>query len=458
MLSAQFFVSLIVIGVVVHTMLGATAYLIFLERKVASWAQDRIGPNRTNLSFGLDDLWEKLGIGSWFAGRKHLGLGQALADGIKLLVKEDYTPPRVDKALFIAAPALAVVPALIGWAVIPWGGLWEFPGLTAWNWIPLVGGEQLVQAGRVSVTVLPIHVGLIYILAISSLAVYGVVLGAYASNNKYSFLGGLRATAQMVSYEIPMGLCVLIMILTFSGTVDTGLMVNLQAGTGSEGVWGIFIHPLLAVIFFICILAECNRAPFDLAETEQELVGGFHTEYSSMKWALFFLAEYMHMIAGSAFFCVMFLGGWDLLPFVETSLVPRLNDGGWLGEIFGELIAGLLVVLLKFGTFAAKITLLLFVMMWIRWTLPRFRFDQLMKLAWRGLIPIMLLMLLFSTLVIHFAPGGMPRVGLLVLNVVMFFAAMVIGPKLPSGPAVNRRVPLEGSRYSPVVESAATSI
>ena len=218
-------------------------------------------------------------------------------------------------------------------------------------------------------------------------------------------------------------------------------------------MWGIFIHPLLAVIFFICVLAECNRAPFDLAETEQELVGGFHTEYSSMKWALFFLAEYMHMIAGSAFFCVMFLGGWDLLPFVEG--LPRVLGGG---EGFWSTLPGAAaLVTLKFATFAAKITLLLFVMMWIRWTLPRFRFDQLMKLAWRGLIPIMLLMLLLCTLVIHFAPGGRPRLGLLVVNVVVFFGAMIIGPKLPSGPAVNRRVPLEGSRYSPVVEPAAVT-
>ncbi len=458
MFSAQFFVSLVVIGVVVNAMLGATAYLIFLERKVASWTQDRIGPNRTNLSFGLDDLWRKLGIDGWFEGRKHFGLGQALADGIKLLVKEDYTPPRVDKALFIAAPALAVIPALVGWAVIPWGGLWQFPGLTAFNWVPLIGGEQLVAPGLVSVTALPIQVGLLYILAVSSLAVYGIVLGAYASNNKFSFLGGLRATAQMVSYEIPMGLCVLIMILTFSGTADTGLMVNLQAGAGADGVWGIFIHPLLAVIFFICILAECNRAPFDLAESEQELVGGFHTEYSSMKWALFFLAEYMHMIAGSAFFCIMFLGGWDLLPFVETELLPRVIGAVDAdGNTTSSLIGGLIAVLFKFGTFAAKITLLLFVMMWVRWTLPRFRFDQLMKLAWRGLIPMMLLMLLLCTLVIHFAPGGMPRVGLLVVNVAVFFGAMIVGPKLPSGPAVNRRVPLEGSRYSPVVEPTAAT-
>ncbi|MEE9403581.1 MAG: complex I subunit 1 family protein [Algisphaera sp.] len=455
MLSAQFFVSVVVILVVVHTMLGGTAYLIFLERKVASWTQDRIGPNRTNLSFGLNDLWKKLGIDGWFEGRKHFGLGQALADGLKLFLKEDYTPPRVDKALFIAAPALAVIPALIGWAVIPWGGLWAFPGITAWNWIPFVGGEQLVAAGKVSVTVLPIQVGLLYILAVSSLAVYGIVLGAYASNNKYSFLGGLRATAQMVSYEIPMGLCVLIMILTFSGTTDTGLMVNLQAGGGNEGVWGIFIHPFLAVIFFICILAECNRAPFDLAETEQELVGGFHTEYSSMKWALFFLAEYMHMIAGSAFFCVMFLGGWDLLPFVE--MLPRIT--GTLdadGVASGGLLSGGLIVALKFGVFAFKVFLLLFTMMWIRWTLPRFRFDQLMKLAWRGLIPIMLIMLLLSTLIIHFARDGSPRLWLLLANVVVFGGAMTIGPKLPSGPPVNRRVLLKGSRYSAPVSTAPT--
>ena len=450
MLSAQFFVSLVVIGVVVHTMLGATAYLIFLERKVASWTQDRIGPNRTNFSFGLDDLWTKLGVQKFFEGRKHFGLGQALADGLKLLVKEDYTPPRVDKALFVAAPLLAVVPALIGWAVIPWGGLWAFPGVTAWNWVPFVGGETLVQPGTVSVAVLPIQVGLIYILAVSSLAVYGVVVGAYASNNKYSFLGGLRATAQMVSYEIPMGLCVLIMILTFRGTTDAGYMVNQQAGGGADGAWGIFIHPLLAVIFFVCVLAECNRAPFDLAESEQELVGGFHTEYSSMKWALFFLGEYMHMIAGSAFFCVLFLGGWDLLPFVE--LLPRLTGAvdPQTNEVTGGLFAGLFVVLLKFGTFAFKVFLLLFLMMWIRWTLPRFRFDQLMKLAWRGLIPIMLVMLLLSTLVIHFAPFDSPRWGLLAVNVIVFVGAMLLGPKLPAGPPVNRRVPLAGSRYSPL--------
>ncbi|MEM1109740.1 MAG: complex I subunit 1 family protein [Planctomycetota bacterium] len=437
MVSAQFFVSGMVILVVLHAMLLSTAYLILLERKTASWVQDRTGPNRTNFSFGLDDLWKKLGINGLFEGKKHLGLGQALADGLKLFVKEDYTPPGVDKALFLAAPALAVIPAMIGWAVIPWGGLWDFPGLTVFGW-------EIAEAGRVSVAVAPVQIGVIYILAVSSLAVYGIVVGAYASNNKYSFLGGLRATAQMVSYEIPMGLCVLIVVLTFA-TTDTQLMTNLQTA-GGGGVWGIVTHPLLAIIFFICVLAECNRAPFDLAETEQELVGGFHTEFSSMKWALFFLGEYMHMIAGSAFFCVMFLGGWSLNPFgawVPVEL-PTTAEG---------LIGGALLVMAKIGVFAGKVFLLLFLMMWVRWTLPRLRFDQLMKLAWRGLIPLMLLMLLLSGLIVFIDPPAQ-KVWLFGANVVLLVVGMFVGPRLPQGPPVNRKIPLAGSRYSPLEAEA----
>ena len=442
MLSAQFFVSGLVIVVVLHTMLLATAYLILLERKTASWVQDRTGPNRTNFSFGLDDLWKKLGIYKLFDGKKHLGLGQALADGIKLFVKEDYTPPYVDKMLFLVAPALAVIPAMVGWAVIPWGGLWDFPGFSLLGWEiarPSPDGQP------VSVAVAPIQIGVIYILAVSSLAVYGVVVGAYASNNKYSFLGGLRATAQMVSYEIPMGLCVLIVILTF-GTVDAMLMTNLQTA-GGGGVWGILTHPLLAIIFFICVLAECNRAPFDLAETEQELVGGFHTEFSSMKWALFFLGEYMHMIAGSAFFAVMFLGGWSLNPiggWLPIEL-PVTAEGFWMG---------LLLVGLKIGVFASKVFVLLFIMMWVRWTLPRLRFDQLMKLAWRGLIPLMLVMLLLSSFVVYLDPP-LPKLWLFGCNVVLLLIGVYVGPRLPQGPPVNRRVPLEGSRFSPLPPSSA---
>ena len=408
---AQFITSVIVAAFVSFgVILPACAYLIFLERKVAAWVQDRIGPNRTNFSFGILPIPEH-----WHM----FGLGQALADGLKLFVKEDYNPPFVDRALFILAPLIVVVPAMIGWAVIPWGGIID------WNGTPL------------HVSVAPIHIGVVYILAIGSLAVYGVVIGAYASNNKYSFLGGLRATAQMLSYEIPMGICVLIMILTFA-TTSTDDMVHLQAGAGlATGTWGLFLHPLLAVIFFTCVLAECNRAPFDLAEAEQELVGGYHTEYSSMKWALYFLGEYMHMITGSAFFCVLFLGGWDVIPFVGE--FPLVAQGEWWWVI--------LVAFLKFNVFALKITFLLFLMMWIRWTLPRFRFDQLMRLAWRGLIPITLAVLLISAVLVAI---DAPPLSFLAANIAVAVAAAIIGPLIPQGAEGNRKVKLAGSRFNPV--------
>jgi NADH-quinone oxidoreductase subunit H len=422
-----------VIAVVLPSALGATAYLILLERKVAAWAQDRIGPNRTNFSFGQGDLLEKIPVLRLLSTTKCFGLGQALADGLKLLVKEDYTPPFVDKTLFMLAPLLALVPALVGWAVIPWGGTWEFPGLT-------LLGYELVLPGVVDVAVLPINLGVIYILAVGSLAVYGVVLGGYASNNKYSFLGGLRATAQMLSYEIPMGVCVLIMILLYH-SANANIMVDQQvgsAGIDAGTAWGLFAHPLLAAIFFTCILAECNRAPFDLAEAEQELVGGFHTEYSSMKWASFFLGEYMHMITGSAFFVVLFLGGWSPIPFVNV--LPEVADADGL-------LGGLTLVFIKFNVFAAKVALILFVMMWVRWTLPRFRFDQLMKLAWRGMIPLMLVMLVVVGFMTYLKVDGWWWYA--IANVAVAVGGAIAGPMLPAGPAVNRKVPLAGSRFSP---------
>lgn len=450
MLSAQAFLSIVVALSLLPVILGATAYLILLERKVAAWAQDRIGPNRTDFSFGqsdLLDLYPTLGkvVRSipgfeFLARKKAFGLGQALADGLKLFVKEDYTPPFVDLRLFLLAPVLAVIPAMIGWAVIPWGGMWAFPGIT-------LGGFELVAASPVDpitgvveaarVAVLPISVGVVYLLAVGSLAIYGVVLAGFSSNNKFAFLGGLRATAQMLSYEIPMGVCVLIMILMYR-TADTEVMVQGQLSAGWFGlgeVWGVLMHPLLAVIFFICVLAECNRAPFDLAEAEQELVGGFHTEYSSMKWALFFLGEYIHMITGSAFIVLMFFGGWSL-PFLNV--FPAVAEG-WL--------AGIALVSLKMGVFMGKVALVLFVMMWVRWTLPRFRFDQLMRLAWQGMIPLVLVMLLVV--------GVMVALGLrewwmfTLANVLVIAGAGLAHPFLPTGPKVNRKVPLAGSRFSP---------
>ncbi len=397
MFSAQFFVSVTVAFVVTHAILGAVAYAILLERKIASWVQDRIGPNRVG----------------------PMGLLQPLADGLKFLLKEDYTPPTVERALFFLAPALAVIPAMIGWAVMPWGGWIDVPSIS-------LAGVHLVQAGPALVAVAPLNIGILYILAVGALAVYGVVLGGYASANKYSFLGGLRATAQMLSYEIPLGLCVLMVIL-MHGTPRADLLVELQANQ----VWNVFYQPLLAVLFFTCGLAECNRAPFDLAECEQELVGGFHTEYSSMKFALFFLGEYMHMITSSAFLVLMFFGGWDL-PFVVEPRIGQEAGVGW--------------ALLKMAVFAGKVATVIAMMMLIRWTLPRFRFDQLMKLAWRSLIPLALLMLLATGTLVFL---DQPLWSLTLANVGALGVMLVAGPLLPQGPPVNRRVPLPGSRFSP---------
>ncbi len=398
-MNAQFFVSLHVMAIVLGLILLSTAYLILLERKVAAWSQDRIGPNRTGFSFGLDDVWRKVHL-PVLSRFRFWGLGQALADGLKLMLKEDYIPPHVDRLLFILSPVLIVIPAMIGWAVMPVGGRYVFPGLDLPGWLPVFGGIR-IESATVTVAGAPLTIGLIYVLAVSSLGVYGVVLGAYASNNKYSFLGGIRAVAQMLSYEIPMGLSVLIMILTFK-TTNPDVLVNHQAG----GIWGIALHPLIAVIFFISVLAECNRAPFDLPEAEQELVGGYHTEYSAMKWAMFFLAEYMHMITGSAFFCVLFLGGWDITPLARyMPVIPSLPVSG-----------GLALVLVKFVVFAIKVAFLLFVMMWVRWTLPRFRFDQLMHLAWWLLIPMTLCVLLLSSVVVYLK---MPLVMMSAVNVLV---------------------------------------
>ena len=394
-MNPQFIASVITILVAIQLILLSCSYLIMLERKVAAWVQNRIGPNRVGFSFGVLPI-------------KHhcWGLGQPLADGIKLFLKEDYTPLSVDRALFLLAPVIVIIPAMLGWAIIPWGGYLRW-------------GDTVVN-----ITAAPINIGVIYILAIGSLAIYGVVLGGYASNNKYSFLGGLRATAQMLSYEIPMGLCVLTTILMF-GSPQADVLVQFQA----NNIWNIFYQPVLAIIFFTCVLAECNRAPFDLAECEQELIGGYHTEYTSMKWALYFIGEYMHMITGSAFFVLLFLGGWDT-PILKEPVVGGI---GW--------------VLLKSTTFMAKIALILFLMIWVRWTLPRFRFDQLMQLAWRGLIPITLLTLLATGVLVFFK---LPNWTILLANVTIALSTLFVEPMIPQSKANNRRVPLPGSRFSPL--------
>ncbi len=428
-LSAQTFVSFNLIFILLNVFLGGTSYMIFLERKIASWTQDRTGPNRTGFSFGLHGLWNALKLK--FMSTFHFwGLGQPAADGIKMFVKEDFDPQGIDRGLFYAAPILAVVPAMIGWAVIPFGGTIDVPAFS------LLWGAINVEAGQAIVAGAPLHIGVIYILAAGSLAVYGVVVGAWASNNKFSFLGGLRATAQMLSYEIPMGLIVLCVLL-MAGTAAADGIVNAQAGYwyGVIPQWNIIQQPVAAVLFFTCLLAENNRTPFDLAECEQELVGGFHTEYSSMKFALFFLGEYLHMITAMAFFTLMFLGGWHL-PWFDLA-------------IYGEsqpIITGILGVALKAAVFFGKMFLLIFLVMQIRWTLPRFRFDQLMRLAWRGLIPTSLALLLATGTLVYLQLDGY----LWVANGAIIAIMLVIAPLLPKGKPFNKRIPLAGSRFSPL--------
>lgn len=368
-LTSQLGVSLVLALVVFGAMNGAVAYCIYFERKISAWIQDRCGPNR---------------VGPW-------GLLQPIADGLKFVLKEDVVPRHVDKALYILAPAMIFLIAFLGFAAIPWGGQLRL-------------GDRLVN-----VQVANPDIGLLYILGVVSMGVYGVVLGGWASNNKYSFYGGIRATAQMLSYEIPMGVCILIVVLTM-GSLRLESITLGQTPYWSDVFpqWNIFLHPLAFLILFITQLAECNRAPFDLAEAEQELVGGFHTEYSALKFGMFFLAEYASMITGSAFICVLFLGGWHL-PWIPWAQ-PEATS--------------LFAVLFKMLVLSAKVAFFIFLMMWIRWTLPRFRFDQLMRLAWKGLIPITLLLFALTTVLVYLGKHRSPPWTLGANAVVVLLALM----------------------------------
>lgn len=411
--SPQVFVGTVIGIVAVLVIIQTIPLLIYLERKISAYCQDRIGPNRVGFDLGLP-LLQKLfrGFGFW-------GLGQSLADGLKFVLKEDFTPRGADKFLFTLAPAAAVVPAMIGAAVIPWGGYVMVPDIA-------MGSTLIVEGGRALVAAADINAGFIYLLAMAAMGVYGVTLGGWASNNKFSFLGGLRASAGMISYEIPMGLSILAVLLV-AGTVRTGSIVDQQA----HGVWFILSQPLAALLMYTCILAECNRAPFDNAEAEQELVGGFHTEYSAMRFALFFLAEYMHMITGSAFFVLLFLGGYHLPGVVLTS--PEAT--------------GLLAVIVKFIVFFTKAQLSVCFMMLIRWTIPRIRYDQVLKLAWQTLIPVSMIVVVLTSVMIYL--GRTLWWQMAVSNIALTAILMIVWPSLPRSP-INRKVPLAGSRFNPL--------
>jgi NADH-quinone oxidoreductase subunit H len=330
------------IFVVANVLLGAVAYLIYVERKVAAYAQDRIGPNRAGMEFAIP-----------------FGLLQPLADGAKMLLKEGVVPSYVNKPLYILAPMIAFCAALFAFAVVPFGA---------------VGPGQVLDFQLAPY----VDIGILYVFAVGSLAVYGVVLAGWASNNKYSFIGGLRSSAQLISYEIPLGMSILAIVLC-AGSLDLNEIINWQ----DRHVWGIVASPIGFLIFLVSAFAETNRLPFDLPESEQELVGGFHTEYSGMKFGLFFLGEYIHVITVSFLTVILFFGGWDL-PF----LLSQEQVG------FVSAAAKLIVILVK-------VTLMILFMMWVRWTLPRFRYDQLMELAWKSLIPLALVNLVATAVVLQ---------------------------------------------------------
>lgn len=397
-LTPQLFVSVHVILIVLHVNLIGVAYLILLERKLSAWIQDRVGPNR---------------CGKW-------GLLQPLADGIKLLVKEDYKPKGADFFLFTLAPMLIIIPALIGWVIIPWGGVWNMPEFN----LPLIGpmgGEAVTVAGA------DVNVGVIFLIAVASLGVYGVTLGGWASNNKYSFFGGLRATAGMISYEIPLSASILAVLL-LSGAVQPQRLIEQQVAGG----WYVVSQPLAAILFFICILAEANRAPFDNAEAEQELVGGYHTEYSSMRFGMFLLAEYAHLITSSAFLMLLFFGGYHL-PFIP-----------WLSPE----ATGIGAVLLKIFVFFGKVFLSISLMMLVRWTIPRVRWDQVMKLAWNSLIPLSIALIVLTAVMVFMEWTAWWQ--MLAMNAIVLAVVVAIQPLLPSSIDRNRRVQMAGSRFCPL--------
>ena len=326
--------------VIIVVMMTGFAYMTWVERKVMARLQNRYGPNR--------------------AGR--FGLLQPLADGIKLIFKEELIPAQADRIIFILAPVITLVPALLLFAVVPMGNAVS------------VGGSEIALG------LADINVGVLYVLAITSVAVYGIALAGWASNNKYALLGGLRSSAQMISYELPLALAI-VGILLLSGSMSLNDIVQrqktiLQIGDQDISVWFIFLQPIAGFIFLITALAETNRAPFDLPEAEQELTAGFHTEYSGIKFALFFMAEYVKMIAVSALSVTFFFGGW-LPPF------PNLLHGFW------DAIGGF--TWLSPIWFGSKVLALLVVMVWIRATLPRLRYDQLMSFGWKFLLPLALL-------------------------------------------------------------------
>ncbi|HNU89357.1 MAG TPA: NADH-quinone oxidoreductase subunit NuoH [Ferruginibacter sp.] len=330
---------LVLIVIVVMASLLIAMYTTFAERKVAAVLQDRRGPNRAG----------------------PFGILQPVADGLKLFFKEEIIPNFSSKFLFILGPSLAMLTAIMTGAVVPWG-----------NTVHLFDRD-------ISLQIADVNVGILYVFAIVSMGVYGIMIGGWASNNKYSLMGGLRAASQIISYELPMGIS-LIALLMVTGTLSLKEMVLQQ----QSGLWNIVYQPLGFLIFLICAFAECNRTPFDLAEAENELIGGYHTEYSSMKLGFYLFSEYINMFVSSVIMSTLFFGGYDI-PFLNEANY----DQNWMA-LFGVM------------ALMAKVCCFIFLFMWVRWTIPRFRYDQLMNLGWRVLIPLALANMLVTGALVLF--------------------------------------------------------
>jgi NADH-quinone oxidoreductase subunit H len=336
-----FFSGVKIVGVFSVLMFIVT-YAVWVERKLSAAIQDRLGPNRVGI----------------------FGLLQPIADAIKAFLKEDFTPAHVRKSYYWLAPAIVMIPSLLTVAIIPFGSM--------------LGNQKMVIAD--------LNVGILYTFGIVSLSVYGIVLAGYAANSKYAFLGGIRSSAQMISYEIAMGMSV-VPIFLIVGSLQLSEVVDYQAGGLFH--WLIFKQPVAFFIFLAALLAETNRSPFDLPESEQELAGGYNVEYSSMKFALFFMGEYAAMTVASGLLVTLFLGGWTLPVAGLDRPAETLGTG-----------------LVHIGIFLAKLLFVEFIIMWVRWMLPRFRYDQLMNLGWRRFIPIALLNIGLTALVLFWMRSG----------------------------------------------------
>lgn len=382
----------IMIGAVIAFVMGVVAYLILAERKLAAWVQDRRGPNR---------------VGPW-------GMLQPIADGGKMFLKEDVIPAHVDKIFFVLAPIVAFSTALLAIAVVPIGSTVAPPAPQAS--VAAYEAAQTEYQSHFSFVVVPgLDIGILYTFGVGSLAVYGVILAGWSSNSKYSLLGSLRSSAQIISYEIPLGMSI-VGVLLFAGSLNLETISAWQAANG----WNLFYQPLAFLLFITSVYAECNRLPFDLPEAEQELVGGYHTEYSnSMKLGLMLLAEYAHMITTSFLMAIVFWGGWSLFGLENAVADP---------------VGGAVV---RAGILGAKVFLFLFLFLLVRWTIPRFRFDQLMDIAWKVMIPLALLHLLAALFVRQL---GWSAWTLTVADIALFIGAGLVAASAGSRNAPRKRL------------------